>query len=197
MHGRSRRRRRYRVGAATPTCTRALRAIGVESGRQVASRPEVSGHLVGSAAFKAVGTGDPRPAGSIPVHLRQYVHGRPGMCLASALIREFVKSLHRRPWAFVERYSQGHFQTGRESYQPVAAECRRAPGATDDVLDLPKAGTTHRRRTRFGLGTPAATRAGRGLRHGSHRPRSGVTTPRASPWCSDRPRPNAPLAFNR
>jgi len=32
---------------------------------------EVSGHLVGSAAFKAVGTGDPRPAGSIPVHLRQ------------------------------------------------------------------------------------------------------------------------------
>ena len=31
---------------------------------------EVSGHLVGSAAFKAVGTGDPRPAGSIPVHLR-------------------------------------------------------------------------------------------------------------------------------
>jgi hypothetical protein len=30
----------------------------------------VSGHLVGPAAFKAVGTGDPRPAGSIPVHLR-------------------------------------------------------------------------------------------------------------------------------
>ena len=30
----------------------------------------MSGHLVGSAAFKAVGTGDPRPAGSIPVHLR-------------------------------------------------------------------------------------------------------------------------------
>ena len=32
---------------------------------------EVSGHLVGPAAFKAVGTGDPRPAGSIPVHLRK------------------------------------------------------------------------------------------------------------------------------
>lgn len=29
-------------------------------------------HLVGTAAFKAVGTGDPRPAGSIPVHLRQH-----------------------------------------------------------------------------------------------------------------------------
>ena len=35
------------------------------------SMMEVSGYLVGSAAFKAVGTGDPRPAGSIPVHLRQ------------------------------------------------------------------------------------------------------------------------------
>ena len=32
--------------------------------------PEVSEYLVGSAAFKAVGTGDPRAAGSIPVHLR-------------------------------------------------------------------------------------------------------------------------------
>ena len=31
---------------------------------------EVSGYLVGSAAFKAVGTSEPRPAGSIPVHLR-------------------------------------------------------------------------------------------------------------------------------
>jgi hypothetical protein len=30
----------------------------------------VSGYLVGSAAFKAVVTSDPREAGSIPVHLR-------------------------------------------------------------------------------------------------------------------------------
>lgn len=30
----------------------------------------MSEHLVGSPAFKAGGTGDPRPAGSIPVHLR-------------------------------------------------------------------------------------------------------------------------------
>ncbi len=37
---------------------------------------EVSGHLVGSPAFKAGGTGDPRPAGSIPVHLRQPVGHR-------------------------------------------------------------------------------------------------------------------------
>ena len=36
------------------------------------SFPEVSEYLVGSAAFKAVGMGDPHPAGSIPVHLRQY-----------------------------------------------------------------------------------------------------------------------------
>ena len=33
-------------------------------------RSEVSECLVGSPAFKAGGTGDPRPAGSIPVHLR-------------------------------------------------------------------------------------------------------------------------------
>jgi hypothetical protein len=33
--------------------------------------PEVSGHLVGPSAFKAVGRGDPTTAGSIPVHLRQ------------------------------------------------------------------------------------------------------------------------------
>ena len=32
---------------------------------------EVSERLVGSPAFKAGGTGDPRPAGSIPVHLRK------------------------------------------------------------------------------------------------------------------------------
>jgi len=39
---------------------------------------EVSGHLVGSPAFKAGGTGDPRPAGSIPVHLRQPARGPAG-----------------------------------------------------------------------------------------------------------------------
>ena len=32
---------------------------------------EVSEYLVDSAAFKAVGTSDPRPVGSIPVHLRE------------------------------------------------------------------------------------------------------------------------------
>ena len=34
---------------------------------------EVSEYLVGSPAFKAGGTGDPRTAGSIPVHLRQFL----------------------------------------------------------------------------------------------------------------------------
>ena len=33
---------------------------------------EVSERLVGSPAFKAGGAGNPRPAGSIPVHLRHY-----------------------------------------------------------------------------------------------------------------------------
>jgi len=45
----------------------------------------MSGYLVGSAAFKAVGTGDPRPAGSIPVHLRQWVHGCPLVCFESPI----------------------------------------------------------------------------------------------------------------
>ncbi len=40
--------------------------------RQVAFAMEVSGYLVGSAAFKAVGTSEPRLAGSIPVRLRQF-----------------------------------------------------------------------------------------------------------------------------
>jgi hypothetical protein len=53
---------------------------------------EVSEHLVGSAAFKAVGTGDPRPAGSIPVHLRQSVSWRSPMCAESALNWGYVKS---------------------------------------------------------------------------------------------------------
>ena len=43
---------------------------GSPVGAPLWSGVEMSGYLVGSAAFKAVGTGDPRPAGSIPVHLR-------------------------------------------------------------------------------------------------------------------------------
>ena len=65
----------------------------------VSSRAEVSEHLVGSAAFKAVGTGDPRPAGSIPVHLRQRVHGRPPRTVEIALTRAFVQG---RRWTFVD-----------------------------------------------------------------------------------------------
>ena len=41
-------------------------------GDQLASAAEVSGDLVAPPAFKAGGTGDPCPAGSIPVHLRQH-----------------------------------------------------------------------------------------------------------------------------
>ncbi len=47
-----------------------MSAGGVLSGA-LAFHPEVSGYLVGPPAFKAGGTGDPRPAGSIPVHLRR------------------------------------------------------------------------------------------------------------------------------
>ena len=42
---------------------------------------------MGSAAFKAVGTGDPRPAGSIPVHLRQSIHGLPPRIAENANVR--------------------------------------------------------------------------------------------------------------
>lgn len=42
-------------------------------------------HLVGTAAFKAVETSDPRLAGSIPVHLRQSPTGRFGRDVESAL----------------------------------------------------------------------------------------------------------------
>ena len=44
---------------------------------QVAFAMEVSGYLVGSAAFKAVGTSEPRLAGSIPVRLRQFFNSLP------------------------------------------------------------------------------------------------------------------------
>jgi hypothetical protein len=66
----------------------------VSHGRQAAGRTgslqsptEVSGYLVDSAAFKAVGTGDPRPAGSIPVHLRQNVFRGLRMFVENALTR--------------------------------------------------------------------------------------------------------------
>ncbi len=51
---------------------------------------EVSGYLVGSAAFKAVGMGDPHPAGSIPVHLRSWVHGCSWTSTEIALSGAFV-----------------------------------------------------------------------------------------------------------
>ena len=49
-----------------------LRGVaGVSGASRLPCPAEVSERLVGSPAFKAGGTGDPRPAGSIPVHLRQ------------------------------------------------------------------------------------------------------------------------------
>src|SRR5262249_54623808 len=61
---RGRRRRPRPRGAAASS-----RAVTVAV--DLSCRAEVSGHLVGSTAFKAAGTGGPRPAGSIPVHLRR------------------------------------------------------------------------------------------------------------------------------
>jgi len=70
----------------------------------LASPAEVSEYLVGSAAFKAVGTGDPRPAGSIPVHLRQRVHGRPSRTAHIALPGLLCSAVGGRPWMSVERH---------------------------------------------------------------------------------------------
>ena len=53
----------------------------------------MSGYLVGSAAFKAVETGDPRLAGSIPVHLRHHVFWGSPKATEIALNRTYV---HRR-----------------------------------------------------------------------------------------------------
>src|SRR4051812_26854968 len=58
---------------------------------------EVSGHLVGSTAFKAAGTGDPRPAGSIPVHLRHRVSAPSRRFTNEAFTR---RSVPGRAWTF-------------------------------------------------------------------------------------------------
>lgn len=69
---------------------------------------EVSGYLVGSAAFKAVGMGDPHPAGSIPVHLRHKTPGQgveipvigalPGTVSAFPAVAEARDSVNRTRW---------------------------------------------------------------------------------------------------
>ena len=56
---------------------------------------EVYEYLVGSAAFKAVGTSDPRPAGSIPVHLR---HSSFGMSASEASVYALSLSPRWRRW---------------------------------------------------------------------------------------------------
>ena len=73
-------RRQYRDGRRRRELRRA----------RLRSEPEVRGHLVGSTAFKAAETGDPRLAGSIPVHLRQpssdargHTVSRPARCRPS------------------------------------------------------------------------------------------------------------------
>ncbi len=49
--------------------------IELETLARLEAPTEVYEHLVGSPAFKAAGTGEPRSAGSIPVHLRQQFTG--------------------------------------------------------------------------------------------------------------------------
>ncbi|MEY4231369.1 MAG: hypothetical protein RLZZ362_2218 [Actinomycetota bacterium] len=53
-------------------------------------------HLVGTAAFKAVETSDPRLAGSIPVHLRHMLTGRFGH-----RVRITTRSTYRKQWRLI------------------------------------------------------------------------------------------------
>ena len=103
---------------------RASRRSEREFGRRVTSPMEVSGHLVGSAAFKAVGTGDPRPAGSIPVHLRQIAHARSVMCVASAPDRERATHITvvGRPWTYSEPVVH--------AVAPIAVACTPTAGTS-------------------------------------------------------------------
>ncbi len=99
---------------------------------------EVSGHLVGSTAFKAAETGDPRLAGSIPVHLRQQ-HAGQGLfrstkssqwsqnghsretSAADERVSEFDLSLHFRLISlFVERSSIGSGSATASSGERIA-----------------------------------------------------------------------------
>ena len=86
---------------------------------------EVSGYLVGSAAFKAVGTSEPRPAGSIPVHLRQSVQRRAVQCQAV---------LGRKPYVLrLETYlRRGTYREGAElrRREGRGRQCRWTGGAT-------------------------------------------------------------------
>ena len=76
-HRRDRSRSARRALRSSPRICPALLSLYKRAGgvSPVASSAEVSGYLVGSTAFKAAGTSDPRPAGSIPVHLRQTPQG--------------------------------------------------------------------------------------------------------------------------
>ncbi len=51
---------------------------------------EVSAYLVGAPAFKAGVAGDPRQAGSIPVHLRQYVSISSRLAQRGSFVRLFT-----------------------------------------------------------------------------------------------------------
>ncbi len=60
--------RRANSPTATPNSPQMTKSVG-----RLRWGMEVSGYLVGSLAFKASATSDPRWAGSIPVHLRHAI----------------------------------------------------------------------------------------------------------------------------
>ena len=87
---------------------------------------EVSGYLVGSLAFKASATSDPRWAGSIPVHLRQITTSE-----TAAQPDSNIRGLHhRRP-----RRSEGGTSTNAGGRRPIVfyTVVRRANSAASCV----------------------------------------------------------------
>ena len=73
----------------------------------------MSGYLVGSAAFKAVGTSDPRPAGSIPVHLRHQHAGQ--MQVLLAMSSRWSQNCHARGTSVAD---DSPYQDVRPHHQP-------------------------------------------------------------------------------
>ena len=177
----------------------------------IGSRMEVSGHLVGSTAFKAAGTGDPRSAGSIPVHLRDGVPRR------SRLSEKWPEQVNRAGGfvgvrePFVECKSPCKPQAGLETYvgwpwrgasqRPARSRGKRVVDpitGSFSVVDRASPGTRNRSSTGPAVcgsrrsASLTATSAGRPAGPGSRPRRPGIgmsgpppKPPDSHPWRRD------------
>ena len=96
----------------------------------LSSTAEMSGYLVGSAAFKAVGMGDPHPAGSIPVHLRQSQDPAPTRTPRGFRSGAFAIPVRKSFWRdrpieeFTARISHGYFQISIWLFRKASKQVR-------------------------------------------------------------------------